>query len=103
MSASGKKERERPPPPPLQLCVLDTRRGQQEGQEADKVLAFYPETVPADDRAAVVGLFLATNAFCSIFSQVQFRFPWHAHPSSFAPAGLLKGTDAQPTSMACPV
>lgn len=72
MSTSGRKERERPPPSPLQLCLLDTRRGQQEGQEADKVLGFYPDATAADDRASVVGLFLATNAFCSIFSQVFF-------------------------------
>ena len=70
MSTSGRKERERPPPSSLQLCLLDTRRGQQEGHEADKVLAFYPDATAADDRASVVGLFLATNAFCSIFSQV---------------------------------
>ena len=70
MSISGRKERESPPPSPLQLCLLDTRRGQQEGQEADKVLAYYPDVTAADDRASVVGLFLATNAFCSIFSQV---------------------------------
>jgi len=75
MSTSGKKERERPSPPPLQLCILDTRRGQQEGQEGEKVLAFYPEATPTDDRTSVVGLFLATNVFCSIFSQV------HMHPA----------------------
>lgn len=75
MSASGRKDRERPPPPPLQLCILDTRRGQQEGQEAEKVLAFYPKATPADDKASVVGLFLATNAFCSIFSQVCHASP----------------------------
>lgn len=71
MSTSSRKERERPPPPPLQLCILDTRRGQQEGQEAKKVLAFFPKLTAIDDSTSVVGLFLATNAFCSIFSQVQ--------------------------------
>ena len=54
----------------MQLCILDTRRGQHEGQEAEKVLAFYPKATAVDDSTAVVGLFLATNAFCSIFSQV---------------------------------
>ena len=39
------------------------------------MLAFYPKATPADDKASVVGLFLATNAFCSIFSQVCHASP----------------------------
>ena len=56
--------------PPVQLCVFDTRRGRAEGQEADKVLAYYPADVPADEQANVVGLVQAVSAFSAIFSQV---------------------------------
>ena len=37
------------------------------------MLAFYPKATSADDSTSVVGLFLATNAFCSIFSQVHMQ------------------------------
>ena len=56
--------------PPVQLCVFDSRRGKAEGQEVDKVLAYYPADVPANVQANVVGLVQAVGAFSAIFSQV---------------------------------
>ena len=41
---------------PLQLCIFDDRRGEKEGQEADKILGFYPSNTPPDSQAALVGL-----------------------------------------------
>lgn len=57
--------------PPLQLSVFDVRRGRTEGQEADKVLGFYPASVDTDEQASVVGLVQAMSAFSSIFDQVS--------------------------------
>jgi hypothetical protein len=43
---------------------------QVEGEEADKVLAFFPRDVKPNNQSAVVGLVQAMLAFSSIFSQV---------------------------------
>ncbi|KAK9828403.1 hypothetical protein WJX81_004639 [Elliptochloris bilobata] len=59
---------ERVRPRPLQLCIFDDRRGQEEGHEADKVLAFFPPDTRPNDQAAAVGLVQAMLAFSSIFS-----------------------------------
>jgi len=44
---------------------------QVEGEEADKVLAFFPRDVKPNNQSAVVGLVQAMLAFSSIFSQVR--------------------------------
>lgn len=40
----------------LQLCVFDLRRGQQEGQELDKILFFFPADLPFSTQLSVIGL-----------------------------------------------
>jgi hypothetical protein len=39
-----------------QLCVFDLRRGQQEGQELDKILFFHPTDCPILLQLSVIGL-----------------------------------------------
>ena len=55
---------------PLKLCIFDDRRGQTEGEEADKILAFYPSSTPNDARTAAVGFTQALLAFTSVFDKV---------------------------------
>lgn len=40
----------------VQLCVFDLQRGQQEGQELDKILYFYPADCPILLQLSVIGL-----------------------------------------------
>jgi hypothetical protein len=42
-----------------------------EGQEIDKVLAFYPPEVAPNEQTALVGLVQAMLAFTSLFSPVR--------------------------------
>ncbi|KAJ1703126.1 hypothetical protein LUZ63_002905 [Rhynchospora breviuscula] len=52
----------------LQLCVFDLRRGQQEGQELDKILFFYPTDFPFLTQLSLVGLCEGIITFTRIFS-----------------------------------
>ncbi|BDA47525.1 Vacuolar fusion protein CCZ1 homolog [Coccomyxa sp. Obi] len=67
--------------PPLQLCTFDVRRGRVEGQEADRVLGFYPSCTDAIDQVSVVGLVQAMSAFSSIFDQENSCESMHAERS----------------------
>lgn len=53
------------------MVVCDTRRGTREGQESEKVLAFYPSGSSASQglRTAIVGLGQAFCSFSSSFAQ----------------------------------
>eukprot|EP00884_Botryococcus_braunii_P020596 jgi/Botrbrau1/721/Bobra.160_2s0044.1 len=53
---------------PFQLCIFDERRGQIEGEEGDRILAYFPPETPAVDQTALVGLVQAMLAFTSLFS-----------------------------------
>lgn len=59
----------------IQLClaVYDTRRGQTEGSESDKVLGFYPPRTHAHAQNSIVGLAQAVTVFSSTFNQVGRR------------------------------
>lgn len=53
------------------LCqVFDLRRGQREGDEADKILGFYPTHLDTNAQTGVVGFAEAANTFFSNFSEV---------------------------------
>ncbi|EFJ22293.1 hypothetical protein SELMODRAFT_416490 [Selaginella moellendorffii] len=52
----------------MQLCVFDSRRGQQEGHELDKVLFFYPLDCPLPSQLSLVGLSEGLITFSRIFS-----------------------------------
>ncbi|KAM0887912.1 hypothetical protein ACQ4PT_028683 [Festuca glaucescens] len=51
-----------------QLCVFDLRRGQQEGQELDKILFFHPADCPILLQLSVIGLCEGIITFTRIFS-----------------------------------
>lgn len=56
---------------PLQLALFDDRRsGSDDEDPSDQLLAFYPQHIPAEDRAGAVGLMRAVMAFTSIFTEV---------------------------------
>ena len=40
----------------MQLCIFDLRRGQNEGQELDKILFFFPVDLPFSTQLSVIGL-----------------------------------------------
>lgn len=50
------------------LAVYDTRRGQQEGREAEKILAFYPPTAPNVMQSSIVGLAQALTMFAGVYA-----------------------------------
>ncbi len=54
--------------PELQLLVFDTRRGNVEGQEQDKLLAFFPPDVPPVQQSGLVGLLHGLLLFTANFT-----------------------------------
>ena len=55
----------------LQLCVFDSQRDYPEGQEAQRILAYYPKDCPVDEQTAVVGLAEALVTFANNFDQAS--------------------------------
>ncbi|PQQ12538.1 vacuolar fusion protein CCZ1 homolog isoform X1 [Prunus yedoensis var. nudiflora] len=55
-------------PEGLQLCIFDLRRGQNEGQELDKILFFFPANLPFSAQFSVIGLSEGLITFTRIFS-----------------------------------
>ncbi|ONH95114.1 hypothetical protein PRUPE_7G053000 [Prunus persica] len=55
-------------PEGLQLCIFDLRRGQNEGQELDKILFFFPADLPFSAQFSVIGLSEGLITFTRIFS-----------------------------------
>ncbi len=52
------------------IGIYDKRRGQMEGRESDKVLAFHPPSTPEAQQSSVVGLAQALTMFAGTFSKV---------------------------------
>ncbi|XP_022776575.1 vacuolar fusion protein CCZ1 homolog B-like isoform X2 [Durio zibethinus] len=52
----------------MQLCMFDLRRGQNEGQELDKILFFFPADLPFSTQLSVIGLSEGLITFTRIFS-----------------------------------
>ncbi|KAJ4710118.1 Vacuolar fusion CCZ1-like protein [Melia azedarach] len=52
----------------MQLCIFDLRRGQNEGQELDKILFFFPADLPFSTQLSVIGLSEGLITFTRIFS-----------------------------------
>ncbi|KAF2592605.1 hypothetical protein F2Q70_00044361, partial [Brassica cretica] len=52
----------------LKLCVFDLRRGQNEGQELDKIFFFYPPDVTFSTQLSVIGLSEGLITFTRLFS-----------------------------------
>ncbi|XP_068326652.1 vacuolar fusion protein CCZ1 homolog B-like isoform X1 [Pyrus communis] len=55
-------------PEGVQLCIFDLRRGQNEGQELDKILFFFPADLPFSAQFSVIGLSEGLITFTRIFS-----------------------------------
>ncbi|CAN6550036.1 unnamed protein product [Malus baccata var. baccata] len=55
-------------PEGVKLCVFDLRRGQNEGQELDKILFFFPADLPFSAQFSVIGLSEGLITFTRIFS-----------------------------------
>ncbi|KAG9443948.1 hypothetical protein H6P81_015288 [Aristolochia fimbriata] len=52
----------------IEICIFDLRRGQQEGQELDKILFFFPADCPFTLQLSVIGLSEGLITFTRIFS-----------------------------------
>ncbi|XP_020584753.1 vacuolar fusion protein CCZ1 homolog B [Phalaenopsis equestris] len=52
----------------VQFCIFDSRRGQHEGQELDKILFFYPSECPYSSQLSLIGLCEGMITFTRIFS-----------------------------------
>ncbi|OIW03068.1 hypothetical protein TanjilG_19348 [Lupinus angustifolius] len=52
----------------IQICIFDVRRGQNEGEEMDKILFFFPNSSPFSKQLSLIGLTEALITFTSIFS-----------------------------------
>lgn len=65
--------------------MFDIRRGQREGDEADKILAFHPSAVNLNLQKGFVGFAEAAIAFSSTFSKVLnvMRLETPQHLNSF--------------------
>lgn len=57
----------------LQLCIFDERRGENEGDEMDKILAYYPSSTAPNMQAWAVGLAQAILTFSSTFKPVDYN------------------------------
>lgn len=55
----------------LQLLVFDARRGNKEGQEDDKVLAWYPPGLPPTHQSGLAGLLHGLLLFTAHFTGAQ--------------------------------
>ncbi|KAM1497463.1 hypothetical protein FF1_020511 [Malus domestica] len=55
-------------PEGVQLCIFDLRRGQNEGQELDKIIFFFPADLPFSAQFSVIGLSEGLITFTRIFS-----------------------------------
>ena len=54
--------------PQVKVFVFDTRRGKKEGEELDKLLAFYPPSATAEQQQASAGLAEALTGLTGLFS-----------------------------------
>ena len=57
----------------FQLLVFDARRGNTEGQEADKLLGFYPESTTLAERISLAGLVQGLHMFSASLERPEVR------------------------------
>lgn len=60
----------------FQLVVFDARRGNTEGEEADKLLGFYPESTPLAERISLAGLVQGLHMFSASLERPEVRWPF---------------------------
>ena len=73
----------------LQLCVFDSQRDYPEGQEAKRILAYYPAECSEDEQTAVVGLAEALVTFANNFDQVCLQSSCDQHQIRFGSGGSM--------------
>lgn len=61
-------------PEGLQLCIFDLRRGQNEGQELDKILFFFPADLPFSAQFSVIGLSEGLITFTRFLLSIPFSY-----------------------------
>ena len=89
----------------LCLLIFDTRRGNAEGQEDDKVLACYPSTMPLVQQSGMAGLLQGLLLFTATFAAApaSCRSPLLENAASMLgklpppPLPLPPGTEMQST------
>jgi hypothetical protein len=69
-----------------QLCVFDLRRGQQEGQELDKILFFHPADCPILLQLSVIGL---CEGIITFTRSARVSFPLREFLARNEPAHLV--------------
>ena len=57
----------------VQLLIFDSRRGNREGEEMRKILAFYPADTPVVEQITLAGLLQGLLLFSANFSQVSWK------------------------------
>ncbi|CAI7823550.1 unnamed protein product, partial [Closterium sp. NIES-54] len=67
----------------VRVCVFDSQRGKREGEEAEKLLFFFPPATPPSEQVALLGLWEGLLAFTRIFSPNRpcevMRAHFHRH------------------------
>mmetsp|Transcript_12340 Transcript_12340/g.34640 ORF Transcript_12340/g.34640 Transcript_12340/m.34640 type:complete len:526 (+) Transcript_12340:401-1978(+) len=69
-SSSSSQSADQGPSSPI-VTIFDKRRGQREGDEADKILAFHPAVVDLNLQKGIVGFAEAASVFTGTFSKDQ--------------------------------
>lgn len=61
----------------VQLLVFDSRRGNEEGYECEKILGFYPPNTRTNDQISISGLIQGLLTFSSAFNPTTVEHPSH--------------------------
>ena len=87
-------------PKPVQLCVFDTERDYPEGEEAQRILAYYPpDACSVDDQTSVIGFAQALLTFNANFEEVgRFELAFWCLQSEQEPSTLHR---RKPVVIAC--
>ena len=83
-----------------QLLVFDSRRGNREGEEEAKVLAFHPAGTPAVEQISIAGLLQGLLLFSSNFSEVGAR-PAGGQPGGLTAEALDQSEGPAPLAARC--
>lgn len=58
----------------VQFCIFDLRRGQNEGQELEKILFFFPADLPFSTQLSVIGLSEGLITFTRFVAALILKF-----------------------------
>lgn len=63
----------------FQLGIFDDNKGRKEGEEAEKIVAWYPVTTAVEYQVRSIGLLQGLLQFLSIFDSVRRFIPMMIH------------------------